>query len=255
MKHFIPFFALSGSRSWGIAICGVAILFSGSFLKSSASDMNEETIPSGWELSTTLALFRNLPLMGSETFPASQGDVYFSKSEEFKDGKTQTFINTYRFYRKTDAGNYLAVSVTERHEMSVGADGNYSHRVFDVSRSLESVDKLPSDAKKAEGLSMLLSYIFDHREALLKSEAGEIARQLNYGTGGRLRSSDYSQPRVSFVKDGAGKVEKFRVYGLSALMSEGQARTSKISQPNQVLEISVNPSGAAQVSVVSLESR
>jgi len=215
----------------------------------SAANLKKIDIPAGLELSTVLALFRNLPLMDSETFPPTSGNVYYSHSDKVEAGDTHSFTNTYQFYRKADSGKFISISIVEKHEMGTTPDGGFFHRVFDVGRTLGSVDALPGDARKSGEVSKLLEYVFDHREPLLKSEAGAIAKQLNYGTKGRHREADYSQPRISILENDAGKIEKVQVHGLSALMNESQAATSKDIRTDHILEFSVDDSGKATVAI------
>lgn len=226
----------------------MALLLAGSPFQINASDMKEKEIPAGWELSATLALFRNLPLMESGQFPKTSGDVYLARSEEFQDGAAQTFINTYNFCRKADNGKFMIVTVVEKHEMGQTGDGGFYHKVFDISRSLSSGDALPPKSDKIAVVSELLEYIFDYREPLKNSQAGELAKELNYGTGGRVRTPDYGHPRVSFTEDKKGNVEKVRIHGLTTLLGANQAAATKGSDENQVLEMSVDQSGKAVVS-------
>jgi hypothetical protein len=214
--------------------------------------MNEKSIQPGWELSATLALFRNLPFIDSALFPASQGDVYFSQTEDFKLETEQVFTNTYRFYRATTDGKFMAITVVEEQKMGETPEGSYYLRVADLDRSLAIVDALPEGTDVLTDLSTLLSYIFDNRAALLVSKAGEFARQLNYGKEGRIRNVDYHQPRVSFFEDPSGKLEKVRIYGVASLLSQVGAISESPDLECQVLEVSVDDTGAANASLTSL---
>lgn len=226
---------------------------------SRAAETSEKSIPAGWELSATLALFRNMPFLDSSAFPPSQGDVYYSHSDEFRlEGTTQIFDNTYRFYRQTKDGKFLEITVLEEQHTGETGDGGFYQKVADISRSLKTVNERPRSAELRPDLSKLLGYIFDHRPALLVSKAGEMAKELNYGVQGRNRTPDYSQPRVSFLQDNAGEVEQIRIMGLASLLSPSQKsallpRDQALENP--VLQISVNASGAAEVSFASLSLR
>ncbi len=217
--------------------------------------MDEKSIPAGWELSATLALFRNLPFVESTPFPVSQGDVYFSQNEDFQIENTeQVFTNTYRFYRATNDGKFMEITVVERHTMGMGEtpEGEGYLRVADLDRSLAIVDAVPEGTDVLADLSKLLAYIFDNRPALLVSKAGEFAKQLNYGKEGRIRPADYNQPRVSFFEDKAGKLEKIRIYGVASLLSQVGAIGAVDDIQNQVLEVSIDGSGVADASLTSL---
>ena len=162
-----------------------------------AADMRERDIPAGWDLSATLALFRNLPVIDASKIPATNGNVYFSREEKHSEADGQIFTNTYHFFRKTADGKYLKVSVVEEHrladlEIAAAADNEVPfHHVSDLSQDATVIDSLPGDAKVRKQLSKLLCYIFDHHKALFASKAGEMGRKLNYKSAGRFRPADY----------------------------------------------------------------
>jgi hypothetical protein len=234
--------------------CSALLVLSSIPGAASAANMNVKEISAGWPLSATLALFRNVPLMEAE-FPPSEGPVYFSHSEDVQIDKVQKFTNTYRFYRKTSGTQFLELTIVEEHKMGEKEDGGFYHHVADLGRSLGTVDSLPEKAKLIKDLSALLGYVLDNRNPLQNSEAAEMAKQLNYGEEGRMRTADYSQPRVSFVQNRSGEVEKVRIHGLTALLNRDGVRAAKVSQEDQILEMSVDASGVAKVSLTSPKLR
>ena len=218
--------------------------------------MDETNIPAGWDLSATLALFRNLPLFDSASFPPTEGDVYFLVNEKSSQGTGQVFTNTYQFYRKTKDGKYLEVTVIEEHKLAElkldasasDAESDSFHRVADLQNTAKTVADLPTNAKVRPAMSKLLGFVFDHRQVLVDSEAGQLAKNLNYQPEGRIRPLEYMQPRVSFLSKGKGPVEKIRIFGLEALLKDGtQTRKQLDSSDDPVLEVSIDASGKAKV--------
>ncbi|MDF1753278.1 MAG: hypothetical protein P1U89_10920 [Verrucomicrobiales bacterium] len=225
-----------------------------------AAEMNERDIPAGWDLSATLALFRNLPILDVTSLPATTGDVYLMREEAFAERDGQVFTNTYHFYRKTTDGKFLEVTVVEEHHLAdvevgeTAAEVAPYHRVADLSQSAKTIDSVPSKAKVRPELSKLLSYIFEYKDTLSASQAGEMARKLNYKAEGRFRPADYKQPRVCYVPDSNDGVAKIRIYGLDTLLSQRQSVIAKSdSMDNKVMEIAVDNSGNANVSLDTLK--
>ncbi len=231
-----------------------------STLMSFSAEVDEKEIPAGWDLSATLCFFRNLPLFSTDDFPETQGEVYYRhKDDASADG--QSFTTTYQFFRETADGQYLSLSLVENHQLSTPgaeaanlAEAGSSHRVVDASHEVKVIPELPAGAEVRPLMSRVLAFVLDNRVALVESEAGELARTLNYSADGRVRSADYVQPRVCFVADKEGGVASIRVYGLATLINPeiAQQKQREISE-DSVLVLSVDSAGKAVVEMPNIE--
>jgi len=84
-----------------------------------AAEMKELDISAGWDLSATLALFRNLPiLVDSNAISETSGDVYFAREVKHAEADGQVFTNTYHFFRKTGEDKFLKITVVEEHRIA-----------------------------------------------------------------------------------------------------------------------------------------
>lgn len=222
-----------------------------------ANQDDELQIPPGWDLSASLAFFRNLPLFDQTAFPETEGTVLCRFSEARNETKEAlSFTNTYEFFRKTREGTYLHLTLQETSRTDLPDDPSdaATETVADARQDLEIVPGLPAGAAERPGISRLIAFVLDHRVALVQSEAGKLAQALNYTREGRVRPGNYVQPRVTFLGE-QQTTAKIRVYGLEALLTDG----SRASLPgghsveNRVLEIAVDAAGAAQVALVPLQ--
>lgn len=243
---------ISPAKIFSLVLC----LFSLPLLTPAAKAAEEVAVPSGWDLSATLAFFRNLPLFDQAAFPETVGKVLCRFSEarnEMKD--TVSFSNTYEFFRKVPAGGFLHLTVQETSRTEAPKDPSRAavEVVADVRQELTVDPELPSGATERPELSKVIAYVLDHRQALVQSEAGKLAQSLNYTREGKERSGNYVQPRVTFLQPGE-TVSKIRVYGLEALLTDSAraALDGGKAIENRVLEFSADATGAAQVALVPL---
>lgn len=212
-------------------------------------DLTENEIPAGLELSATLALFRNIPLISPESIPRTEGKVSFLFSDETSrsDGK-DNFVNIYRFFRRTGTGKFLEITITERHQISEHDPESEEpyHEMADLSQQAAIVEKLPDGTSSPSGLSALVGYVLDHRVALIDSKAGELARRLNYGKTGRYLEVTYERPQISYLVDADGSVTKVRVLGLDSLLGDERS-----DEKDYFLEFHVDSNGVARAAMIS----
>lgn len=216
----------------------------------------EREIPAGWDLSATLAFFRNLPLFDSAAFPATAGKVLCRFSEARNEtAEALSFSNTYEFFRKTLEGTWLHLTIQETSRTTLPADPTQpaAETVADTRQELAVIPEIPPGASEHPEVSLVIAYVLDHRSALVESGAGRLAQRLNYSREGKIRLGNYVQPRVAFLEQ-AGSVCLLRVYGLEALMTGNDRSGLEGGQilENRVLELSVDEAGAARVALVPL---
>ncbi|MEO0445571.1 MAG: hypothetical protein AAF191_05780 [Verrucomicrobiota bacterium] len=192
------------------------VALSSSILPTSAQE--ERNVPPGLHLSATLSLFRNIPLLLDGDFIPTTGPVscLFEETQTTR-GDAHEYTTDYHFYRAAVDGQILRVSLQEVHQVR-----GTEEIMKDTKQSAALVPQIPSGAGVAPVVSPIVAYVLDHREPLVSSPAGEIARTLHFTAEGKLRGSDYAQPRVSIVvKEGAEEIpERIRIFGLEALLTD-----------------------------------
>lgn len=216
----------------------------------------EVLVPAGWDLSAALALFRNLPLFDPAGFPETEGPVLCRFGEArnaSQDGLS--FTNTYEFFRATRDGQFLHLSIQEisRTGQPGGLSQPAMETVADTRQDLAILPALPPGASTRPELSPLIAFVLDHRVPLVDSEAGKLARTLNYTKEGKVRPGNYVQPRVTYLLH-SGAIAKVRIFGLEALLTDSARASLKGGKAveNCVLELSVDGAGAAHVVLVPL---